>query len=227
MFEEKLVEGRMSVFDIDDSNLRTIAGWVSVFGDDIILPTHGVAALETILESLWFKINRSKTFTGFNFRESCGMDAFRGFDVTPAYILEPVDISRPTSVKSVVECSNNFFTKGLWETARFLESTIPSTWRNRLAVVQHGSGQFGLSSFTGCTLDHLRSRYNEHLHRSEVRTLDVMSKVDKTEPDGQHALHQWFVEKPLPEVIWEAGEARTVSHRMVTRWKAVRDFLAG
>lgn len=55
-----------------------------VFGDDIIIRQTALLDLYRILDLMGFSVNRDKSFAGLSrFRESCGMDAFRGVDVTP------------------------------------------------------------------------------------------------------------------------------------------------
>jgi hypothetical protein len=55
----------------------------SVYGDDIIVPTAWAKPLIWLLTQLGFSINLEKSFTSGPFRESCGMEAYRGYDVTP------------------------------------------------------------------------------------------------------------------------------------------------
>lgn len=69
---------------------------VSVFGDDVILPSKSASAFTELSELLGFVINRSKSFTSGPFYESCGAHWFRGHDVKPFYLDEMVD--------SVVKC---------------------------------------------------------------------------------------------------------------------------
>lgn len=55
-----------------------------VYGDDIAVDTRTTDDVISILERLGFSVNRSKSFTGSqSFRESCGVFAFEGHDVTP------------------------------------------------------------------------------------------------------------------------------------------------
>lgn len=56
---------------------------VYVFGDDIIVPTECALDIISTLHSVGLKVNMDKTFIHGSFRESCGTDAFNGFDVTP------------------------------------------------------------------------------------------------------------------------------------------------
>jgi hypothetical protein len=54
-----------------------------VFGDDIIVPSSAVEATMEQLEAFGLQANRRKTFYRGAFRESCGVDAFGGINVTP------------------------------------------------------------------------------------------------------------------------------------------------
>jgi hypothetical protein len=58
---------------------------VSVYGDDIVLPTKDSALLMEILRYAGFKVNVGKSYTSGPFRESCGKDYIRGIDVRPFY----------------------------------------------------------------------------------------------------------------------------------------------
>lgn len=56
---------------------------VYVFGDDIIAPsTYYEVAIES-LEFAGLLVNKSKSFNRGSFRESCGVDAYNGINVTP------------------------------------------------------------------------------------------------------------------------------------------------
>lgn len=61
------------------------AGYCSVFGDDIVIPTAAAAKLIYILNLLGFTVNPDKTFIEGPFRESCGHDYFRGHNVRPYF----------------------------------------------------------------------------------------------------------------------------------------------
>jgi hypothetical protein len=59
---------------------------VSVFGDDIIVPTAAYDLLKECLEWYGFEVNTEKSYHEGPFRESCGADWFRGCDVRPFYL---------------------------------------------------------------------------------------------------------------------------------------------
>jgi hypothetical protein len=57
----------------------------AVFGDDIIVPRRYAADVIDGLEFLGLQVNRTKTHLAGGFRESCGVDVFRGVNVRPTY----------------------------------------------------------------------------------------------------------------------------------------------
>lgn len=59
---------------------------VYVYGDDIIVPTDKVGLVIEALEVVGLRVNRSKCCFQSGFRESCGVDAWLGHDITPQRI---------------------------------------------------------------------------------------------------------------------------------------------
>jgi hypothetical protein len=62
---------------------------VKVYGDDIIVPTEHLSICIESLESVGLRVNRHKTFSQGYFRESCGVDAYKGVVVTPLRLRTP------------------------------------------------------------------------------------------------------------------------------------------
>lgn len=60
---------------------------VTIFGDDVVLPSHAptLDLFEEAATFCGFSINRDKSFTSGNFRESCGSYFFAGVDSKPIY----------------------------------------------------------------------------------------------------------------------------------------------
>nr|UJQ85998.1 MAG: putative replicase protein [Leviviridae sp.] len=111
---------------ISSGSIRKAAQEVQVFGDDIIVPKDVCDPLIAALEHFGFKVNRDKTFLNGRFRESCGMDAYSGNDVTPAYVTQQPQQARPESVIASVELAKNFFKKSLFRASEFIEKTTCS-----------------------------------------------------------------------------------------------------
>jgi len=59
---------------------------ISVYGDDLIYPVEALQDVRAGLEFFGFTINKEKSFSSGNFRESCGKDYFFGKNVRPFYL---------------------------------------------------------------------------------------------------------------------------------------------
>lgn len=82
---ESLIFYAMSLAVCDHLNQDT--SWVSVYGDDIIIPSAAAPLLERYFKLYGFSYNPTKSFSDLNgFRESCGAHYYKGKDVTPFYI---------------------------------------------------------------------------------------------------------------------------------------------
>lgn len=63
------------------------ASLVTVYGDDIIIPSGATSLLERFFLYNGFTFNRNKSFDCLNgFRESCGKHYYKGADITPFFI---------------------------------------------------------------------------------------------------------------------------------------------
>jgi len=60
-------------------------GGVSVFGDDVIVPSERAADVIRLYEAVGFTLNRDKSYSTGPFRESCGKDFYKGIDIRPYY----------------------------------------------------------------------------------------------------------------------------------------------
>jgi hypothetical protein len=196
---------------------------VRVFGDDIILPKAGYADLVRLLDYLGLKVNVDKSFHKGHFRESCGMDAFKGYDVTP---VKPKSIKSdgPTSRAAMIDFANNLFNKGLWHASVAAESTVKQRffW-NRLPIVGRECGATGRTSFMGGDVSHLRKRWCKFLHRWEVRAWAFRSRVRREPTSGYNALFQWFTEAPAPDTRWVHGYALKPKTSDGLRWVELPD----
>ena len=59
---------------------------VSVYGDDIIIPTYAYDLLSTVLHCVGCVVNHKKSFKDGPFRESCGADYLSGINIRPFYL---------------------------------------------------------------------------------------------------------------------------------------------
>jgi len=188
-----------------DGGLGRLRNKLRVFGDDIIIPTHGYASLTRLLTLLRLKVNVDKSFYKGYFRESCGQDAYKGYDVTP---IRPRSLSDdgPTLRNAALDFSNNLFNKGYWNAADSVRSAVGNHqfWRN-LPTVGRSSGVVGLTSFCGSDVAHLKSRYNAKLCRYEVRKWTFRATSRRKQTHDYPGLLQYFTEQPSPLTKWEHG----------------------
>lgn len=203
--------------DLSADAFRRRATSIRVFGDDIIVPSETTEALYHILEECGLRVNASKSFVKGYFREACGMDAYMGHDVTPAYIRKQYDPKSPESLVSVVECSNNFHRKGLWHTADALLKTIPPAEYKKLLVARKDIGSVAIFTFVEGVSPRPK-RWNKDLHRWEYRILTVTGKTEFLEATGEATALQYFMEEPDPMLPWKSGQPKRTRLKKRVAW---------
>jgi hypothetical protein len=77
-------------------------GTVSVYGDDVILPSECVDLFASFSEFLGFRLNKDKSFSDGFFRESCGSHYYDGIDCKPIFLKE-----RLSNAETVYKLANN------------------------------------------------------------------------------------------------------------------------
>lgn len=99
---------------------------VYVYGDDIVLPSSVSQAVFDWLPRFGMKLNKNKSFvTGF-FRESCGVHAYKGVDITPVYFkYTPNTVENAAVAQSVIQNECDLFNKGFTHTAHLLRVWNP------------------------------------------------------------------------------------------------------
>jgi hypothetical protein len=87
---------------------------LSIFGDDLIIPTEAVSLVECVFAYCGFSVNTKKSFVNGPFRESCGHDYYLGFDIRPYFQKEMV------SGETLFTLHNHYMRTGEVELARVL-----------------------------------------------------------------------------------------------------------
>lgn len=187
---------------ITTRNINAAAKKVRVFGDDIIVPTTALEKLVDLLSFLQLKVNLNKTFSKGKFRESCGMDAYDGVDVTPARLRAFSTNPSHETVVSMLEGVNNFFKRGLWNTSEWLRSHLRKYAFPIVAVTNLTSyrdktvrDSGGYASFCGEDFSHLKSRWNQNLHRYEVLHHFLTSNSKKVPTQSDYDLVEFHFSK--------------------------------
>lgn len=146
--------------------LEALARNVRVFGDDIIIRREHFPGLAEWIMSCGLKLNHKKTLTEGNFRESCGVDAYGGTDVTPVYLRhDPSNIaSDDSSFVGVLATCNQLWLRALYTTSDFLRRLLDRV--RTLPLV--GKDCQGLGYHTHQDLCHGYQRWSETLHLSLI-----------------------------------------------------------
>lgn len=93
-----------------------------VYGDDIILPTPVYSTATRLLQFLGSLVNSKKSYFEGPFRESCGLDAFKGVDVRPIFLK-----NKQLSFSELVATHNHFFRRGDYDICEYLASLLPDS----------------------------------------------------------------------------------------------------
>lgn len=140
---------------------------VYVYGDDLIVPANEAEPICEDLKTFGFKVNNHKSFWTGSFRESCGVDAFDGVDVTPTYCrYAPPGRTDSEALVSWVAMANGFYAKGLWQTARAVRDFVEKLL-GRLPVTSSEIGGLAWKTYSKFSTP---GKWDESLHLQKVKT---------------------------------------------------------
>lgn len=101
---------------------------VYVYGDDVIVPTHFAEGVLKMYPNFSLKINEKKTLTRGLFRESCGLDAYAGVDITPLRLKSQIPLSRGDvdSLVGWIDFGNELFARGYLRAFNRMKTVVES-----------------------------------------------------------------------------------------------------
>lgn len=139
---------------------------IYVFGDDIIVPTPYYEGAIYGLLSAGLIPNYTKTFRKGFFRESCGVDAYCGKDVTP-FRLRVRDINTYSDGESVCDLAKRLVMAGFTDTSTCLYRAVQNAF-GRLSMTNNPNCS-GLVRYCDCDLGELfryepRLRFSSRYH---------------------------------------------------------------
>jgi len=172
-------------------NVLHASRMVQVYGDDIIVPTHHHSQVEEWLEHFGMRVNRHKSFTEGNFRESCGLDAFNGIDVTPLYLkFDPYDLDLGSDfIARTVDFSNHAWSECYYSLSTTIIESLSGRIKN-LPLISEDDGLVGLTNrWNARTYNYWSKRYQ----RPATKGLAVGSRKTSDPIDGWPALLKFFL----------------------------------
>jgi len=208
---------------------RKLSERVYVYGDDIIIPNEAVKYVFEYLPRFGMKLNKEKSFVNSYFRESCGMHAYKGHDVTPVY--------NNYTLTNKSKCDSTCLLSTLAKEALYFEKGFSAT----AAVVRRRTQEvYGPIPFGGPTSKLLcfkrkvvtdrcisrygypRVRYNADLQTYEMRVKCVMPRKaqDIHVLSPRQARLRWFLTNSE-----ESGEFRDFDElKVVHQWLTESDL---
>jgi hypothetical protein len=183
-------------------NIKAVSRSVYVYGDDIFVPTHEVEDVIEYLSRYYCKVNAHKSFWKSNFRESCGMDAYGGENVTPVYVRTtlPDDMDAVKEIESTISTCNQLYLKGYWHASEYLKDYIQNLMEDFLPVIADTSPALGLVSYQGIPPRKLqRASYIEDINLQCVLIYaPVVVQDEKTDAiGGYNAMMKWILDKDV------------------------------
>lgn len=171
---------------LTERDIKNLSSSVRVYGDDIVVPVKYVRSVVSVLTSFGNVVNEKKSFWTGKFRESCGKEYYDGTDVTVVKTrqLHPNPQQKDaTEVISLVSFRNQLYSRGLWQTCRWLDERIRKLL-SEYPVVLPTSPVIGRHSFLG----YESQRDCPSLHRPLVKGYVVKAKPPICQIDDHAAL---------------------------------------
>jgi hypothetical protein len=198
---------------------------LAVYGDDICIDYRLSAYILAILGRLGFKVNVSKSFTNVQaFRESCGMYSLNGVDITPLYYRVKGNAGKlsPAFLSSQVHLANEAWRRGFKHLYR---SCVRRLMRGNKSIpfIRDTSEEFGIF----CSWprnNHLRSRENSNLQRTEYRVWTISRDSSKAS-DSRHESYlymRWKADSRRPDHSGLPVKSKwhdvSIGHKIKWRW---------
>lgn len=169
----------------------------STYGDDIIIPREADPYVRYLLNAAGLVVNNNKSCSTGWYKEACGLELFKGFDLTPFYVRDD-----PAVVPS---------------------STIEDGL-NRLDSIGMSATADALFEMHGLTM---RQRWNVNLQRWELSVKTDISRYPFRCLDGYDGLNRWFslhTQQERDRADHPVKCAARVRTRLAYRFRATRDY---
>lgn len=168
-------------------SVRRASRLIRVYGDDIIVHSDHAHQVVKWLHDVGLKVNVKKSFLEGNFRESCGVEAFRGVDITPLYLRHwPHNIGEsPNVCAHLVSLCNHLWMQGLYSASNTLKDHIEEFLGRELPLVSSQSGSLGWFSRQDAVTPH---KWCKGTHQFLTRTFALAPVKRRDRLDGYPAL---------------------------------------
>lgn len=170
---------------------------VFVFGDDILVPREGCKFVCERMTDIGFKPNLGKTFADGFYRESCGVDAYKGSRLDICRLQVHTIASMPDAY-ATIDLANRARRAGMLELSTYLECQVESYLGFGLAAGNNGSStwergfpcdRWGANQLLTWNMSHKRRvRFNPNLQRWEAWSIVARPRTERAPQDGRYRL---------------------------------------
>lgn len=193
---------------------------VYVFGDDILFPTQYYDGALSALIIAGCVPNISKTFKNGFFRESCGVDAYNGVDVTP-HRMRKADVSSAQNALATSTLAKRLRLDGFVYCSAYLYACLDQAWGPLpLSNNPHSQGIYEYVRYSYLTLIIMRRnlRFSKNLHVHQVQMFQVGALIEeRLSDDWYHLLDSLTRVTSLRGWFSDRGTEYTVPHRTLLK----------
>jgi len=200
---------------------------VFVYGDDIIVESVHMNIVAEALESVGLKVNRDKSFSRGHFRESCGIFAFAGQDITPIRFKTTFPQSNVDGrgIAAWIAYAHACEESCLFQVAEYIYSTIeeltgklPYGFSSSSYFCRLASNPYDLMFMLAH--GHHDIRWNSAIQRIEIRALGLSTRNRVVELDGWQRLFRDLLTSysdsdPNHAVVARSAKAKPAWHAVL------------
>lgn len=191
-------------YSLSVAALQVRCGWslkrasraVYVYGDDLVVLAGNFPLLKSYFDKVGLKFNESKCATSeVPFRESCGVDAYKGVLVTPLRVKSPwSDQLDPMELASWVAYGNAFWQAGFYSAAHLIERWVTRQYVLPVTRVMRSylSWVRPSTSLAVDRDDRFNYRFNRRFQRMEIKAYSLAQVTVKTGYDDWESLLRWY-----------------------------------
>lgn len=208
---------------------RDVVGRVTVYGDDIIVPTSEYSKVVAALNLFGFRVNEKKSFFKGRFRESCGGDYYAGHQVSYVKLRHPLRFRTTTAAETVstVSFRNQLAATGLWpETVTELDHELVRGLRLFPYGQSTSPGLVRVGTPYGAPSPSHIGRFNAKLFIAQHKAYRAVPTFKKDRLDSWAGLHKSLrlavrQNEPSKEPTSYEVAGRAVRVRLTARWMPV------
>jgi len=177
------------------ADIKRFAGRVRIFGDDIIVPADTASIVSQYLETYGLKVNANKSYWNGKFRESCGKEYYRGYDVSVVKLraLPPANDQDARGVISLVSFRNQLDQAGFVDTVEKIDEYLLKVLKGHFPWVRETSPVLGRVDHHGGFYEVAKMSTGTQVPL--VRGYQVRSLLPKNSLDGEGALLKHFLKR--------------------------------